>query len=120
MRGRVVISQEMSVGRSGRLAGRKETTTIAYTGLFLAAALIMAPSEGTAENPCNQRDIYLAHLARTYQEVPIAVGVIDQDRLVEVLSTDDGKSPDGRSCLLVGGEGWRQVPKVAATAGPKI
>ncbi len=87
--------------------------------MFLAAALIMAPSEGTAEDPCNQ--------ARTYQEVPIAVGVIDQDRLVEVLSTDDRKTwtiivstPDGRSCLLANGEGWRQVPKVAATAGPKI
>ena len=104
-----------------------KTTTIAYTGLFLAAALIMVPHEGTAEDRCNQRNIYLGHLARTYQEVPIAVGVIDQDRLVEVLSTDDGKtwtlivsSPDGRSCLLASGEGWRQVPKSAATAGPKI
>ncbi len=84
----------------------KTTTTIACTSLVLAAALSMAPSQGAAQVTCNQRDNVLGHLARKDQEV--------------VLSTGDGKTwtifistPDGQSCLVAAGEGWRTVPKAA-------
>jgi hypothetical protein len=86
----------------------------------------LAPSEGAAQITCNQRDNVLGHLARKYQEVPVAIGVTDRGGLVEVLSTGDGKTwtiiistPDGQSCLVAAGEGWRAVPKAAGSADPK-
>ncbi len=104
----------------------KTMATTTWTSLVLAAALSLAPSEGAAQITCNQRDNVLGHLARKYQEVPVAIGVIDRGGLVEVLSTGDGKTwtiiistPDGQSCLVAAGEGWRAVPKAAGSADPK-
>ncbi len=104
----------------------KTTATTTNTCLILAAALSLAPSEGAAQITCNQRDNVLGHLARKYQEVPVAIGVTDRGGLVEVLSTGDGKTwniiistPDGQSCLVAAGEGWRAVPKAAGSADPK-
>ncbi len=68
----------------------------------------------------------LGHLAQKYQEVPVAIGVTNRGGLVEVLTTGDGKTwtiiistPDGQSCLVAAGEGWRAVPKAAGSADPK-
>lgn len=104
----------------------KSMATVACTSLVLAAALSLAPSEGAAQVACNQRDNVLGHLARKYQEVPVAIGVTNRGGLVEVLTTGDGKTwtiiistPDGQSCLVAAGEGWRALPKAAASADPK-
>ncbi len=104
----------------------KTMTTMACTSLVLAAALSLAPSEASAQVTCNQRDNVLGHLAQKYQEVPVAIGVTNRGGLVEVLSTGDGKTwtiiistPDGQSCLVAAGEGWRAVPKAAGSADPK-
>ncbi len=104
----------------------KTMTTIACTSLILAAALSLAPSQGAAQVTCNQRDNVLGHLARKYQEVPVAIGVTNRGGLVEVRSTDEGKTwknimstPDGQSCLVAAGEGWRAVPRAAGSADPK-
>ena len=104
----------------------KTMTTMACTSLALAAALSLVPSEGSAQGTCNQRDNVLGHLARKYQEVPVAIGVTNRGGLVEVLTTGDGKTwtiiistPDGQSCLVAAGEGWRSVPKAAGSADPK-
>ena len=56
----------------------KTMTTMACASLVLAAALSLAPSEGAAQVTCNQRDNVLGHLARKYQEVPVAVGVTNR------------------------------------------
>ena len=104
----------------------KTMTTVACTSLVLAAALSLAPSEGAAQVTCSQRDNVLGHLARKYQEVPVAIGVTNRGGLVEVLSTGDGKTwtiiistPDGQSCLVAAGEGWRALPQAAGSADPK-
>ncbi len=62
----------------------------------------------------------LGLLAETYQETPLGVGVTTQGSLVEVLSDDTGKtwaivvtSPQGISCLLLTGEGWKKLQQVA-------
>ncbi len=98
----------------------------AGAGLLFAAALTMASAEAAVETPCNQRDSVIGHLAQKYQEVPVAIGVTNRGGLVEVLSTGDGKTwtiivstPDGTSCLIAAGEGWRSVPKAAPTGDPK-
>ncbi len=68
---------------------------------------------------CRPHDDVLAHLAQKYDEVPVAIGVTNKGGLVEVLTTGDGDTwtiivttPQGISCLVAAGEGWRRVPRV--------
>ncbi|MGO1121210.1 hypothetical protein ACTL6U_21140 [Rhodovibrionaceae bacterium A322] len=86
---------------------------------FLAAFLLSgtAPAAAQQAPTCNLRDKVLAHLAGKYSEAPVAVGVTSSGALLEVLSTPDGQTwtvlltrPDGVSCLLAAGEGWRWLP----------
>jgi len=90
----------------------------------LAAALFMAQMAGSAPAvgqvfQCDERAKVLDHLADKYQEIPVAIGVTSSGGLVEVLSTGDGNtwtiimtSPQGLSCLIAAGEGWRGVTAV--------
>ena len=55
-------------------------------------------------------------LANKYKEAPVAVGVTNTGGLVEVYSTGDGNTwtiivttPQGMSCLVAAGEGWRTI-----------
>ena len=74
----------------------------------------MLASPAAGQQVCNTRDTILGHLARQYQEVPVAGGVTSAGGLVEVLTTGDGNTwtiivttPQGVSCLVAAGEGWR-------------
>ncbi len=99
----------------------KIATVTLCGALAFTAALIAASAGGAAQQaPCKQRDDVLGHLAQKYQELPVAVGVTNRGALVEVLSTDDGKtwtiiisSPTGRACMVAAGESWRALPQAA-------
>ncbi len=72
---------------------------------------------------CAPRASVLGQLAAKYNEAPIAIGVTSQGGLVEVLTTPDGRtwtiivsSPDGMSCLVASGEGWRNLRRAT---GPR-
>jgi hypothetical protein len=74
-----------------------------------AGAMAQAP-----QDQCNDRASVVALLAKKYKEAPVAAGVARGGGLVEVLSTGDGETwtiivttPQGRSCLIAAGEGWR-------------
>ena len=87
----------------------------------LAAAAILSAPETTARaqtldpaRQCDQRAKVIGHLAQKYKEAPVAIGVTNTGGMVEVLATRDGgtwtiilSSPNGTSCLLAAGEGWR-------------
>ena len=90
----------------------------------LAAAAILslpettawAQSQGPAQQ-CDQRARVIGHLAQKYQETPVAIGVTTSGGMVEVLTTGDGgtwtiilSNPNGTSCLVAAGEGWRALP----------
>jgi hypothetical protein len=93
-------------------------TVILAAALFLAGMASPAPAVGQVSQ-CDTRTKVLGHLANKYQEAPVAIGVTSSGGLVEVLSTGDGNtwtiimtSPQGMSCLIAAGEGWRGVPAV--------
>ena len=67
--------------------------------------------------PCQDRDFVIEHLTKRYQEVPTAIGVTNTGGLIEVLTSAGGDTwtiilsmPDGQSCLISSGEGWRTLP----------
>ena len=99
----------------------------------LAAAAILGTPETTARaqtldpaRQCDQRAKVIGHLAQKYKEAPVAIGVTNTGRMVEVLTTGDGgtwtiilSSPNGTSCLLAAGEGWRGLKFESSATEPQ-
>ena len=103
----------------------KTIETAAWTSLAFVAALTIAAADGVAQSTCKERADVLGHLAKKYGEVPVAVGVTNKGGLVEVLTTGDGNTwtiivstPDGMSCMVAAGEGWRTKDYDDAKAAP--
>ncbi len=100
-------------------------------GLLALGALALGAGPASAQGApalCSAHDGLLSQLERKYGEVPVAVGVaggVAGGALVELLTTKDGMtwtiiltSPQGLSCLIASGEGWR--PLVPAPSGPSV
>ena len=76
--------------------------------------MLASPAAGQMRTVCLDRDVALKHLAKKYDEVPVAAGLTNQGGLIEVLTTIDGKTwtilittSNGISCYVTSGEGWR-------------
>lgn len=66
--------------------------------------------------PCGKRSDILAHLAGQFAEEPVARGETKDGSIIEVLTSQDGKSftiirttADGISCLIATGSDWESV-----------
>ena len=99
---------------------------IMYSMMLFAVAGILVSSVAMAQVPCDQRDKIVEWLAVKYKEAPIATGISSTGSLIEVLSTHDGDtwtlivtSPDGNSCLIGSGQGWRAKPHELGVAEPQ-
>ena len=97
-----------------------------YGMMLFAVAGLLVSSVATAQVPCGQRDKIVEWLSVKYKEAPIATGVSSNGRLVEVLTTQDGDTwtlivttPDGNSCLIASGQGWRAKPHEVDIAEPQ-
>lgn len=109
---------------------------LAWTAaVLLAAAFALGPIGATAQvqgpaqaqQQCDERAKVIGHLANKYQEAPVAIGVTSSGGLVEVLSTGDGNTwtiivsnPNGVSCLLAAGEGWRAIKFDTSNVDPRV
>jgi hypothetical protein len=90
--------------------------------LALGAGLaLVSTSAAVAQPQCDQRDSVLQVLQQKYKEAPIALGVTHNGGLVEVLTTGNGNTwsiivttPQGMSCLVAAGEGWKAMQQVAS------
>jgi hypothetical protein len=89
---------------------------VAVTGAVALTLPFPAYSQ-TGPQQCDERSRVLKHLAKKYKEVPVALGVTGSGKLIEVLRDNSEKgnhtwtiietSPQGVSCLLAAGDGWR-------------
>ncbi len=92
-----------------------------------AAALLSAillPAVAVAQSPCATRAAVLDHLARDYDESPVAVGLTAGGGMIELLTDASGASwtlivtsPQGRSCLVTAGEAWRRLDRNSTDPG---
>ncbi len=100
-------------------------TTIVATA-FLGSPEAVAQAQSQPQQ-CDQRTKVLGHLAHKYKEAPVAVGVTSSGSLVEILTTNDGETwtiilstPNGTSCLVAAGEGWRSLQFDDSRADPRV
>ena len=82
------------------------------------------PLPAVAVGPCEQRENLVAALAERYREVPVALGVTNGGSLVEVLKGKTSEtwtiivtSPQGISCLVFSGDGWRAPSRTVTEPG---
>ncbi len=97
-----------------------------------AAAALMGPLGAHAQTQsqtllCGQRASVIGRLAEKYREAPVAIGVTSTGSMVEVLTTSDGttwtiimSNPNGTSCLVAAGEGWRALRFNNAATDPRV
>ena len=77
----------------------------------MAALLALAPGLAEAE-PCADRAEFLEVLANGYGEVPVAMGLAADGRVVEVFASGNGSwtiivtMPTGQTCGVLAGEAW--------------
>jgi hypothetical protein len=99
---------------------RKTTLLAAALAAFFMSALARAQVPPTAV--CGERDRFLAHLGKTHNEAPTAMGVTASGRVLEVLTSANGTwtiiitHPNGITCMITAGQAWESVER--AEEGP--
>jgi len=94
-------------------AARRFLFAAAVTAAFLFLAW---PAPSSAATRCAPFREMAAFLAERYGETPRAVGLVGQDRVVQVFAGAGGSwtilvtTAAGRSCILAAGEGWETIP----------
>jgi hypothetical protein len=88
--------------------------------LGVGFAFLASTAMAQAQPQCNERDNVLELLAKKYKETPIAAGVTNTGGLVEVLTDHRSgtwtiivTTPQGMSCLVAAGEGWRNMERIS-------
>jgi hypothetical protein len=96
--------------------------------LFTAAIAIVAASSPAASETegCSARAEIVNYLSSEIQEAPVAIGMTNDGRLLEILSSRAGGSwtmlvtlPNGISCPVAAGENWQDMPRTAQY-GPEL
>ncbi len=91
--------------------------------VLLAAAATVYPETAGAQGVvnCAERSQVIEFLARQYAEKQAAVGLINQQAVMELYAADSGSwtliitDVSGRSCVILAGKNWETIIPV----GPK-
>jgi len=91
-----------------------------YLAVAAFSAAFFVPATGGAfALPCVPREAVFDKLRESYAEVPAFRGVTASGALLEVLVGPSGSftvfltRPDGLTCPVATGEGWRDVPRTS-------
>ena len=87
----------------------------------LAANLV---TSAAAQTICaSERTALIEQLKGRYQEAPVAIGLVSNGSVLEILASNSGSwtilitRPTGLTCVVAAGEAWEELPKLAA--GPE-
>jgi len=87
---------------------------------MIALAATVAALPAAAETACATRPLFLDRLSRSYAEAPVAMGLVSNGFVLEVLASANGSwtiiltEPNGTSCVVATGEAWQSLPRLAA------
>jgi hypothetical protein len=94
--------------------------------LTTVALTLCSTSLAHAGTPrCAPHADMLLVLAKQYGEAPQAIGLVNGDRVIEVLSSKAGTftilvtQPDGMTCILAAGQEFEEVPDHLASLDPQ-
>lgn len=87
--------------------------------ILATLAAMMVASTATAQTMCSKRSKFLDSLAQGYAESPVAMGLVSNGSVLEVLTSEKGTwtiivtLPNGMSCVVASGEAWEEVERLA-------
>ncbi len=93
------------------------------TVLFLAVLFFVESTRWVVAETmaCTERKAAIRYLEGNFSEAPVAMGLTNTGAVLEVLTSDAGRSwtmlvtmPDGNTCLVAAGEAWKTIPSIAA------
>lgn len=83
------------------------------------AAVVLFSTAAHGQTICGARKEILQQLSQKYKETPVAIGVTTEGALIELVASHGGdtwtiirSTPDGQSCFMIAGEGWRVLPEI--------
>jgi len=109
---------------------RRYTTRIVAGCLVGASVMALTLTVGTAGEAsaqpiCAPHADMAQHLDKRYSELPTAIGIASNGRLIEVFTSADGATwtivmttPDGQSCVVADGQSWDSRQQIAL--GPQV
>ena len=81
---------------------------------FLGGLLLASAASAQERRACDRTDVMFTRLANIYQEMQVGLGPTLTGRLMTLLTSKHGETwslvlsmPDGSSCMIAAGEGWR-------------
>ncbi len=89
------------------------------TTILATLAVLMMASTATAQTMCSKRSKFIDSLAEGYAESPVAMGLVSNGSVLEVLASENGTwtiivtMPNGLSCVVASGEAWEDVERIA-------
>jgi len=97
-----------------------ETPATAMLRLFgtsiVTLVLLLGANAARAQPACASHEAVSKQLEQRYAEVPVAMGLADSGKLLQVFASADGASwtvvltrPDGTSCVAAAGRYWQPV-----------
>ena len=85
--------------------------------LCIIAILTVLSFPAVAQGACGPRTEVIKALADEYQEVPVARGIENTGRVLEVIATSNGRTwtliitdVHGMACVVSTGEAWESIP----------
>jgi hypothetical protein len=79
---------------------------------ILVLTMMWAMPAAGQQGPCGERSKVLNQLRQSYQEAPVALGVMGDGNLLELAVSHTGSwtivvtRPDNRTCAIAAGEKW--------------
>ncbi len=82
---------------------------------IISIVLSMFAFPALAQMVCGERDKFLRHLGKNFSEAPVAIGLVSDCTILEVLASIEGKwtilitNPKGLTCFVTSGEAWENI-----------
>ncbi|HJM48714.1 MAG TPA: hypothetical protein QGF63_02580 [Alphaproteobacteria bacterium] len=90
-----------------------------WVGAMMLVLALVAPA--AAQTLCtHERTAVIEQLKSRYQEAPVAMGLVGNGSVLEVLASKTGSwtilvtQPSGLLCVVASGEAWENFPETAA------
>jgi hypothetical protein len=94
------------------------------TGLVSVVSALVLGSAAFAAPQCGPHKQVIEMLSKRFSEVPKAVGIVGEKRIMEVFLSKKGTwtilvtNSEGLTCILAAGDDWEDVPDQFASVEP--
>jgi len=97
---------------------------LALTSVTGVVSALLVSTVAYSAPQCGPHKQIVELLSKRFSEVPTAVGLVGEKRIMEVFTSEKGSwtilvtNSDGTTCILAAGDDWEEVPDKFASVDP--